>query len=41
MTNDSCDTVVFDLGGVLIDWDPRLSGAGKTRRFVLSFAINW
>ena len=23
MTNDSCDTVVFDLGGVLIDWDPR------------------
>jgi FMN phosphatase YigB (HAD superfamily) len=22
MTNDSCDTVVFDLGGVLIDWDP-------------------
>ena len=23
MTSDSCDTVVFDLGGVLIDWDPR------------------
>jgi len=23
MTNDNCDTVVFDLGGVLIDWDPR------------------
>lgn len=23
MTNHSCDTVVFDLGGVLIDWDPR------------------
>jgi 2-haloacid dehalogenase len=23
MTNDRCDTVVLDLGGVLIDWDPR------------------
>jgi 2-haloacid dehalogenase len=23
MTDDNCDTVVFDLGGVLIDWDPR------------------
>ena len=23
MTSDSCDTVVFDLGGVLIDRDPR------------------
>ena len=23
MTNDGHDTVVFDLGGVLIDWDPR------------------
>src|ERR671938_361756 len=23
MTNGARDTVVFDLGGVLIDWDPR------------------
>jgi 2-haloacid dehalogenase len=23
MTNDRYDTVVFDLGGVLVDWDPR------------------
>jgi 2-haloacid dehalogenase len=23
MTKNSCDTVVFDLGGVLIDWNPR------------------
>ena len=23
MTNNSFDIVVFDLGGVLIDWDPR------------------
>jgi len=23
VTNDNCDTVVFDLGGVPIDWDPR------------------